>query len=134
MRWPDVVLAIIAEVEADAVLSALFPDGVHRAEDRDFVVPSLTWSLISDVEEENFNPLRIQFDVFTRTDAEQAAAEAAIRRLLHRDTPTVIGDVPMWSQYASRTNIGSLRDGIRGSASDFIFTPIRTRYVRDDAS
>ena len=134
MRWPDVVLAIIAEVEADAVLSALFPDGVHRAEDRNFVVPSLVWSLISDVEDENFNPLRIQFDVFTRTDTEQAAAEAALRRLLHRDTPTVIGGVPMWSQYASRTNLGGLRDGIRGSASDFIFTPIRTRYVRDASS
>jgi len=130
MRWPEVVLAIIAEVEGDAVLSALFPDAVYRDTDRNLDVPSLTWSLISDVEEERFNPLRIQFDIFVRTDSEQAAAEAALRRLLHRDVPTVIGGVPMWSQYASRVNAPGLRDGIRGSSSDFIFTPIRTRYVR----
>lgn len=134
MRWPEVVEALIGAVEADPTLSAIFGAAVYKSGDRNLEVPSMEWTLISDTEGEKFNALRIQWDVFTRTDGELVAAERMLRFLFHHDVPTEIGGIPMWAQYTSRSDVPGLRDGIRGSSTDFVFTPIRTRYVRADQS
>ena len=130
MRWDHVVEATLQAVESDPILSALFGNHVYRSGDRDFAVPSLDWTLFSDVETDRFNPLRILWDVFTRADEDQISAERALRRLFHRDLPVVISGVRMWAEYAGRVEIQGLPDGIRGSATDFVFTPIRSRYLR----
>ena len=135
MRWPDVVPALLDLLEADAIIEPIVGPAIYRTgRDRDFRVPSIEYTVISDVEEERFNPIRIQWDTFTRTDADLVAIERQMRRLMHHDVPTEIGGIGMWSQYVSRQDIPGLEDGIRGSSTDFIYTPIRSRYVRAEAS
>jgi len=134
MRWPEVVDALLFAVNADDVLSAIFGPNVYRAGDRDLRVPALEYSIISDVENERYNPLRIQWDVFVRRDSDLVAAERMLRFLFNHDLPTVIAGVPMWAEYVARSDIPGLRDGIRGSSTDFRFTPVRTRYVRAEDS
>lgn len=135
MRWPDVVTALLDTLEADAALSAIIGTAIYRSDDhRDFRVPSMEYTIISDVEEERFNPIRIQWDVFVRTDAHLIVCETRLRALMHHDLPTEIGGVKMWSQYAARQETQGLGDGIRGSSTDFVYTPIRSRYVRADDS
>ena len=129
MRWHDVVPALLDTVEADPVLTGIFGTAVYKSGDRDLRVPSMEWTLISDVEEENFNPLRIQWDIFVRRDVDLVNAERRMRGLFHRDLPVEIGGIQMWSQYAARSSIPGLQDGIRGSSTDFTFTPVRSRYV-----
>jgi hypothetical protein len=129
MRWPEVVTVLLDTVEADPVLSGIFGVDIYRAGDRKLKVPALEYTIISDTEEENFNPLRIQWDVFVRMDADLVAAERRLRRLFHHDLPTEIGGITMWAEYVARQDMQGLMDGIRGSSTDFRFTPVRSRYV-----
>lgn len=131
MRWPAVVGAVLAELGADLTLAEIFGAEVYKSGDRDLSAPSLEYTVVSDVETERFNPIRIQFDVLVRTDADLVAAEVRLRALFHHDLPTEIGGLTMWAEYSgSRMDLQGLPDGIRGSSTDYFFTPVRTRYVR----
>lgn len=133
MRWPEVAQAIVATLEADAEVMALVggPDGVLKDGDQDFHVKKLLYKIVGLVQTENWEPCRIQFTWFTRTDEDLVAGELALARLFGIDGVGVFAGLEMMAQYAngSRTDVEGLSDGIRGSSTDYIFTPKRSRYV-----
>jgi hypothetical protein len=131
MRWDDVVLAHLAAVKADpTILSIVGLDAILADGDRNLTVPSLVYKVISDVNGENFEDVRIQWTLFTRSVATLIDGEAALRRLFHHELPATIGGLNMYSLYQDdRADVEGLADGIRGSSQSFTSSPVRSRYV-----
>lgn len=135
MRWPDVWQAIVAEIEGDpTMVSIIGEDGVFKDADgsgnEDFTVPALHLKLVSYVFEENFEQVRIQCTLLTRTDEDLVAGEQRLHQLFGLDTVGVIGGLELMCAYGnSRSDVQGLPDGIRGSSTDFVFRPERSRYV-----
>lgn len=135
MRWHILVPILLSIIETDSVLSGVFGSAIFESGDRDLEVPSLEWARISDSETERFNPIRLQFTIFTRNNADKVAAELRLRRLFHRDVPQRLGGIQLWTQLAGASHpVEGLVDGIKGSTLDFLFTPVRDRYVFEQAS
>jgi hypothetical protein len=133
MRWPDIIEAVVGAISSDELLSQIIGENVFASTDRDLVVPSIAWTVISDVETERFNEITVQLDVFTYRDADLVAVERSLRFLFDHDLPVEIGGIRMWAQLARRSSMFLMEDSTRGSSTDYTFTPIRSRYLREES-
>lgn len=138
MMWDKVVPAWLDLLEADAVLAAalgLDADGgipIYPAQAaRPVRVPSVEWfGPVVDIEGETFNPITVQVDYWARGVAKAAAIERRIREITHRDTARVVGGYRMWTQYEdSRSHDYPADPGVIHRSLDFMFTPLRDKYV-----
>lgn len=138
MRWDSVVPAAITLLEQDAAIADVVGDAiVHNFAglsdtERKFRVPSIEVHVISDVEQEVFNPLLTQFDLFAHTTGDLITLERRVRHHLHHDVPVVIGGIGMWAQVEARRIIPGTGGEILGVALDIRLTAIRENYTRDE--
>lgn len=135
MRWDQVIPAVVALLRADAARpAALERTAIHEARDATAVtVPGLTWYMVSDIEEEVWNPILTQWDVFARDWAEMAVLEGWIRGLLHADLPQVIGGIRMWTQLVDARTLPVPEDmnpGLVHRQLDIRLTAARSKYER----
>lgn len=132
MRHPEVILAVVPVVETHPVIAGIVgADGVFKDGDRDLVVPSLQYKIIGLVQTENWEPCRIQWTAFAYTDDDLFAIELALAELFGLDGVGVFSGLEMMAHYGNfRSDVEGLADGIRGSSTDYVLTPVRSRYVR----
>lgn len=129
MRYDHVIRATMATALADAVLAAIYGDGVRLSGSSRLEVPVLEVTLVSDTEGEQWAPVVLQWDQWVASMADLRASERRLRQLFHLEVPAVIGGVAMWAQYVDGDAIGAPnRDGFFGRAVRFQFTPLRERY------
>lgn len=129
MRWDTTIRAVMAVVEADPELAALYGGAVRLSGSSSIETPLLEFTLISDTEGEQWAPVVLQIDQWTETAEALRASERRLRQLFHLEVPALIGGVSMWAQYIDGDAIGAPnRDGFFGRAMRFQFTPLRERY------
>ena len=132
MMWDVVLPAWLDLLEADADLIAeLGGSYIYPAQSaRPVRVPSVEYTLpITDIEEENFNPITVQVDYWARGAPKAAAIERRIRLITHRDTARVVGGCRMWTQYLdSRSHEYPAELGVVHRSLDVRLTPVRLKY------
>lgn len=129
MRWPDVMRALVARLEADAELMGLLGGPhIYRTQDiREVRVPSVAWTRVSDVEEETVEAVLIQWDLFARTEAGEEGVLRRLRALLASDTVEIVAGVRMWMRYDGGRELEPPEPGTRHSALDVTYQPLRER-------
>lgn len=130
MMWDRIIEAIRETILADATLRAIYDDRVRMATSSGtpFVpkTPILEYSVIGDVERDQWSPTIIQFDQWA-PDVESAIdSERRLRRLFNPELPTSYAGLFMWAQYVDGTILATPdRNGFVGRAVRFRFTPLR---------
>ncbi|HEX5949365.1 MAG TPA: hypothetical protein VFZ96_00015 [Actinomycetota bacterium] len=93
-------------------------------------MPSIEYTVIDDREEELFNPIRVQVDVFAEDEAQCALLERTVRRLTHRDTARDLGGYRMWTRFLDARSHPYAHDPeCVHRSTDFEFVPLRERYA-----
>jgi hypothetical protein len=137
MMWHLVIPAWVALLEADtALVAALGGAGrIYPAQAATAVrIPSVEYLMVSDMEQELFNPILLQVDYWVKGINRAATIERHIRRLTHRDTARELGGMRLWTQYIdSRTLEYRAEVGVTHRSMDFRFTPLRAKYHRTTA-
>lgn len=131
LMWERVMKRVLAVINADVVLQEIYDGHVRMMGSGTLQVPGLEWLLVSDVEEELWAPIIVQFDQWTPTASLVRASEFRLRALFHCELPIVLGgDMVMWSQYSDGSQLATPdRAGFVGRASRFQFTPLRRQYA-----
>ncbi len=134
MRRDAAVEAWLVPVAADSVIQGIL--GVapefNMAGERDYVIPSLEYSLISPAVlfGEVYWRTLVQLDMWAYTLAEIDSLEDALVRLLQFDTPVDIGTIPMWSEMQQGGGaLAGAQDGVFGRSMDFHLTYLRGMYT-----
>jgi hypothetical protein len=129
VKWDYVIAEAVDLAAADAALVGIFGTAMYYAGSRTYAVPSLEHQLITETEGELWNPMIVQWDIWTRTMAETLTAERRLRVLFHQELPITIGGMPMWCQYEDGEGLSTPdRDNVYGRAVRFRFTPLRSLY------
>ena len=132
MMWDQVIPDWLDLLEADAaLLAALGGSHIYPAQaSRPVGIPSVEWFMVSDIEEENFNPFIVQVDIWARGVPKAATIEKRIRLLTHRDTARELGGHRMWTRYLeSRQHDYPAEAGVVHRSMDFLFEPLRLKYA-----
>lgn len=126
MKWPAVVEALLARLEADAALLALIGSvaAITQQEDgRELRVPSVEYLIVSDAEVETTERVLVQWDLFGRTTEAAVDLERRLRQLLTARMPVSVGGVAMWMLYqGSRTHADAGR-GVKHRSFDVLYMP-----------
>lgn len=135
MRWDEVLSAIHAALEDESEITDVVGVGnIRTAGAREFVVPSLEVTVLSDDVTELWAPSDVQFDVFTRTMADLVTVERALRNLFDREGFVAIEGLPMWSFYLDGGPLEgpslNVEGGVFARALRFRFAPVRERLIQ----
>ena len=133
MTWDDAVADWLSVVAADSVVQDLLGTApeFNLAGERDYVVPSLEYTLISPAVpfREVFWRTLVQLDFWMSSLADLTSLEAALVRLLHHDVPVTLGTTKMWSQMiVGGTPLEGAKDGVFGRSMDFHLIYLQEKY------
>ena len=144
MTWDEVIAAHVAQLNADTtIIATIGADRVFPALDTRAVhMDAIEWQFLDDFEEEVFNPLLCQWDIYTQSRivtggsehawTRAATVERAMRRLMHFDVYRVIGGIYMRSQIDSARTIPVQQPPDQPPRYhrqlDFVYEPLRSKY------
>jgi hypothetical protein len=134
--WDKVLPAWVALLQADAeLMAALGGAHIYPAQAATAVrIPSVEWLIVNDRETELFNEITVQVDFWARGTGRAATIESRLRMLTHRDTSRELGGMRMWTRYlTSRTHQYNAEPGVTHRSLDFLFEPLREKYLRPSA-
>jgi hypothetical protein len=125
MRYPEVVAALVAEIQADsAIISALGGNRIYPSDDAHAgSVPSIGYTEITDTEDENFEDIRIQWDVFG-TDAQVVTIERLLRARVTSRSPKTVQGVAMWMVFIAGRRIPAAEPGLKHRTFDASYKPL----------
>lgn len=130
MMWEELLSRLLDIIQHDEVMAALYGGSIRAAGPSEITVPLLEWTLISDTEQELWNPIIFQFDQWLPTADEARHSELRLRQLFHRDMPITFDQVQFFSQYVDGDVLANPnRDDFAGRALRFRFTPLRRQYA-----
>lgn len=127
MRWDFVITEWVGRMRSDPTLMTLLHSHFGPANaTRPVEVPSAEYIMTGDTESENFNPIRVQVDIFARGIRLAGLIEKRVRLLTHHDVGQVLGGERMWLQYQDARTVDFPSDpGVIHRIVDFQFTPLR---------
>lgn len=132
MRWDEILEAWTDRLAADPALLQLL-GGVHiypAAAGRAVRVPSLEYLLLTDREDELFNPIGVQVDLFARGTKAAAQLERRVRVLTHHDVAQELAGERMWLQYLDGRSVSyEAEPGVVHRVLDFEFKPVRAYHA-----
>ncbi len=131
MRWDVAVAAWLVPLTTDSDVTDLLglDPQIDLVGERDFVVPSLEYTLVVPAQlfQEVYWRTLVQLDFWLETIPDLVKLEKALVRLLHFDTPTTFGAVPMWSEMIpGGGELPGSKHGVRGGSLDFNLTYLRS--------
>lgn len=132
MRWDTVIpAAVVAPIMADTEVQSVLGSqpAFYMVGERDFKVQSMRWTLVSNVEDENYEESLVQIDFWVRSIDDAVTLSAALRRLLHHEIEVTVGGIKLWSKYIESRPVRTARAGIVEGSLDFRLTALRARYV-----
>lgn len=135
MRWDDVLEAVMTAAETDATLVGIFGETYIRLSGtREYRVPSLEATVLSDDVAEVFEPTDLQWDIFAPSVQDLVDAERALRDLFDHERQVTIEGVRMWSFYLEGATLdGPTMDDatdVFAKAIRFRFAPVRERLTK----
>lgn len=133
MRWDFVIEHWITRLQADASLVSLMNSSAFiyaSGAAKPVKVPSIEYMIVGDREDELFNPIQVQVDFWQRGIKKAAQTERRIRLLTHSDVGQDLGGERLWMRYLeSRTTEYPAEPGVVHKILDFLFEPVREKYV-----
>lgn len=128
MIWDKVVEGVIQLLQNDETLSELL-GGKHIYRNRSrasIQVPGVFYSVISDSLEENYSPVVLQFDMWTKSAEKMSQVQLRVFQLLHSDLPVELpNELKCWSQFINGFDFGEDDQSVYHRAVDYRFTPAR---------
>lgn len=127
MRWPEVLNALVAALEADTELTTLLSGPhIYRSQDlRTVRDPSVAWTLIVDTEAENTEEILVQWDVWSGNDDTGVAILRKLRKLLTARAVVEVGGVRMWMLFEGGRDQPDEEDGVSHRSFDGRYIPAR---------
>lgn len=130
MRWHTVISAVVAALKGDSALvaalgSASRIDRIEATATR--VIPSVRYTVVSDVEEEVMNPIILQLDYWAADRAQAATIEQRIRAVLNRPTRRTFGGIDMETSFDGARDSSDPDAGVVHRQIDFRFVPVKRR-------
>lgn len=146
MKTVPLMNGVVTTIKADAEVSSVLGSAIYEEGERDFVAPSLTWTLISEVPEgEVFHGIEIQFDPFVRSRRDLEIVQDRLYELFNREIEWRITSTGGFSSGFSAGFQGRdsmlirswflaarhyrTSQGIWGGPMDFHFTAVRSPYA-----
>lgn len=129
MNWPDVMREIVLLLESDTeLIDALGGAYIFPAPStRPVRIPSIEWRIVSDYEEEVFNPITVQFDYWAK--ATEYRIETRLRVRLNRPGRfRTIGGIYMATLFEDSFDV-EYEPGFRHKMMRFQFIPLRRRVT-----
>lgn len=129
MRWPFVIEEWTARLLADSALISVMgerPWLFHGQAVRPVRVPSIEYLMFDDEQEEVFNPIQVQVDIWA-PGPKVKQIENRIWLLTHRSVGQDVGGERMWLQHRGTTT-GTYDGPIKNTIHrimDFEFKPVR---------
>lgn len=132
MRWTTDADTILAIIKADAGLGAIFGAGanmaLYKAGERDFEVPSLEYSILSETPAaEVFERIRIQFDPFVRSEANLRTVHDRLYALFNQDREWSSGGTQFRSRFVGAYSVPAAA-GVYQGPLEFWFEVVRQLY------
>lgn len=131
LNWDVVIQAVVAAVQSDAdLIATLGTVTVTPAEDSvEQAVNTFRYMVISDLEEEVYNPIVLQIEYRARNRATAVVMDKRLRRILDHKTPRVFGGLEMATTYQDSREMADILPGTVRRSLDFRFEPTRTLIV-----
>jgi hypothetical protein len=129
VRWPFVIEFWTARIYADAALLSVMgtrPWLFAAQSARPVKVPSIEYLMIGDTEEENFNPILVQVDLWAPA-AKAKQIEQRIHNLTHRNVSQDLGGEWVWLRkldYRTGSYDGPEK-GVIHRILDYEFKPVK---------
>lgn len=129
MKWPDGVQALLAEIDADAVVLGLLggPEVYATTDIRQVRVPSVGYTVIVDTERENTDEFRVQWDWWIRGDDDLIALEKRLRELVTARIAEEVQGVWMWMEFLAARDHPYPDPGVRHRSMDVRYELARDR-------
>ncbi len=133
MMWDRVIEACRTVILEDGILAGIYADRVRMATSSGTPfnpkTPVLEYSVIGDVERDQWAPVILQFDQWSPDVETAVASERRLRRIFNPELPQEFAGLFMWAQYVDGTILATPdRNGFVGRAVRFRFTPLRERH------
>lgn len=130
MRWDDVLEAVFDQMNADATLLSIYGTAIRMGGVHEFTIPSLEFFVVSNTQNELWEPITVQMSQFTKSMTALANSDRRLRQLFDHDNMVTIQGVTMWSRWEDGGDlVGPSRQGFYGMAARFRFTPIREHLL-----
>lgn len=114
MMWDQVMERVLALLQANEHLTAIFADKFQMAGSSQLKIPSVEYTILSDANSEIWVPMLVQFDLWTTKAGDNRVAERIVRSILDQRTSV---------QWDGVTVIASYTDGA------FLSTPDRAGFI-----
>jgi hypothetical protein len=134
VRWDFCVEHWTARLLADAALVSVMGSAsgwiAPAQAARPVKIPSIEYGVLTDVEEELFNPFELQVDFWARGLKKAAQIERRIRLLTHSDVAQELGGERMWIQYQDGQQLDyPAEPGVVHKFAIVRFEVIREKYL-----
>jgi hypothetical protein len=128
--WDRVLIALGQAAADDPEIKRIYGDAIKLAGTTSHAVPKLEFSLVSDVEREQWEPVVIQWDQWVATMDELRASERRLRELFNPELPVTVAGIEMDSEYVDSDMLASPdRDNYLGRAVRFRHEVLRELYA-----
>lgn len=133
MIWDEVMARVRVKITTDPVLFAIFGDSYRKAAPaNDLIVPVIEWNLLGNTETELWEPMLLQFDLWTNDAALNRRAERRLRSMFSSHTNQIdLDGFTMLTEYSDGADLAApTRSGYVGRGVRFRFIPLRQQYAR----
>lgn len=129
MMWDQVMERVLAMLQANETLAGLFDDHFQMAGSSQLKIPSVEYTILSDVNVEIWSPMLVQIDVWTKKAEDSRNAERIIRSLLDQRTSVQWDGVTVIASYTDGAFLSTPdRAGFIGRGLRFRFSALRQQY------
>lgn len=127
MIWATVMPEVVRMLDTDTkMLSFLGGPHIYRNRTRATIqVPSVAYTVVSEIVTENYAPCVVQFDIWANTAELLADIQLRIFQILHHDLPVKYGELDTWSQYENSFEFNEEDQSVLHRAVAYRFTPAR---------
>lgn len=131
MRWDDVLTAVTGAVVDDPTLSGIYGEAIRQRGAVLHAIPSLEIWLVTDAETELWEPVVLQFDQRTETQADLISSERRLRSLFSRDFPVTLDGIVLYCEYIDGADLTAPTDeNTNARAVRFSFQALREALQR----
>jgi hypothetical protein len=130
MMWDQLLERAIDRLKANDTIATTFGDDIRMAGTGDLEIPSIEYTILSDIRGELWEPLLIQWDIWTQKAEDNRNIERIVRALFDQRVPTLWDGVMVMSDYVDGSQLATPnRAGFVGRGLRFRLSPLRQQYA-----
>lgn len=107
MMWDQIIERAIAKLKQNSTIVDLFGDNIRMAGPGKLQVPSLEYTILTDIVSEVWTPILVQWDIWTDKAVDNRAIERIIRSLFDQRVPVIWDDLLISSDYVQGSHLAT---------------------------